>query len=381
MKKVKDFLASVLYKVVLLLARLRKGEQKNDHLLIVKLDEIGDYMLFRNCLQHIRESEPYKNHRITLLGNEAWKEIFELYDKLSVDDVIWINKRRFKRDLWYRYKQLLLVRQLGTSTVINFVFSRSLSLDDGFCFVATGHKIAMQEDPVNTNRGRNIRNADRFIYSTLINCGKEPQFDGLRNTHFCNILTNAKHTPQLSLSPKAVGPLPKETYYIIFLGAGNKIERQWPIQHFVQCAQFIHEKVGYTPVICGTQNEQHAGQEFASLFEHQSIDLVGKTTLNSFIYLASQAKFMLSVDTGTVHMAASAGCPVVALFSGVHYGRYGPYPASYSKAFYAVYPDLIEQYIENNDEKLFDSFSLKNAYIRTINPEKVIPHLQKIISN
>src|ERR1700734_1406368 len=61
-------------------------------LLILRLDDIGDYLLFRNQLRTYRASDRWKGHRITLLGNNSWRPIFEAFDSHAVDDVIWVDK-------------------------------------------------------------------------------------------------------------------------------------------------------------------------------------------------------------------------------------------------------------------------------------------------
>ncbi len=51
----------------------------SNSLLIVRLDAIGDYILFRNFLKVIRNSEKFNNYTITLCGNTLWKDIFYEY--------------------------------------------------------------------------------------------------------------------------------------------------------------------------------------------------------------------------------------------------------------------------------------------------------------
>jgi hypothetical protein len=150
MKRIKDFIAQILYYAVLLIVKMLPASRGNKHLLIVKLDEIGDYMLFRNMFAYFRQSEKYKGYHITLVGNAAWKPIFDVYDATTVDDVIWLNKKPFNKDLRYRFNILRQVRSLKTSDVVNCIFSRSLILDDGFAFVATGKvKTAMKGNNAN----------------------------------------------------------------------------------------------------------------------------------------------------------------------------------------------------------------------------------------
>src|SRR3569832_13355 len=96
--------------------------------------------------------------------------------------------------------------------------------------------------------------------------------------------------------------------------------------NFLQCAQYINRQYRLTPVVCGPPADMDDAAAFMKSYDGDAINLTGKTTLPEFIELMGKARFFLSVDTGPVHMAAAAGCPVVALYSGNYYGRYAPYP-------------------------------------------------------
>lgn len=75
-------------------------------LLLIRLDAIGDYVLFRNFIEVLKKSEKYKEYKITLLGNVVWKDLSEELDREFVDEFIWLDKNRFKKDPVYRYKNL-----------------------------------------------------------------------------------------------------------------------------------------------------------------------------------------------------------------------------------------------------------------------------------
>ncbi len=379
MKKIKDTLASLLYRLLLILAKLLPVKSGSNHLLIVKTDEIGDYMLFRNLLKYFKQSEQYKGYRITLIGNDAWKPIFEVYDNDTVDSVIWIAKKRFKRDLKYRFGLLKQTRLLQTSDVINCIFSRSISLDDGFAFVATGsNKVAMKGN--NANRGSFVINIDSLIYTSVVDAGNERLFESIRNSNYIKDVLQLPPTLSTRLTVKKQYQLPQSGYFMVFIGAGNKPERKWPVANFVQCAEYIAQKYKLTPVICGGPPDMPDGDIFEKKYNGRLINKVGKTTLPEFIELAGSAKLLLSVDTGPVHMAAAAGCPVVGLFSGVFYGRYAPYPKEAAHPFYSIYPDFIDQLIADDDPKLYGEFTLKNESIRAIQIEKVLPYLDSIVA-
>ncbi len=104
-------------------------------LLVIRLDDIGDYLLFRNQLGVYKKSPRWKDHSVTLLGNTSWKDIFEACDKDSVDDVIWVNKSRYLIDAAYRLETWQHLRARGFDTVVAPSRTRPLLLDD-LCMLA-----------------------------------------------------------------------------------------------------------------------------------------------------------------------------------------------------------------------------------------------------
>lgn len=81
---------------------------------------IGDYILFRNFIKVIKESERYKNYSFTLLGNKIWKDIAEEYDNEYIDKFIWIDTNNsFKKSEWIKTLSLLLkLRNSGFETIL-----------------------------------------------------------------------------------------------------------------------------------------------------------------------------------------------------------------------------------------------------------------------
>ncbi|MBR4612166.1 MAG: hypothetical protein IKO40_05560, partial [Kiritimatiellae bacterium] len=63
------------------------------HLLIIRLDAIGDYILFRNVLRFIRRSAAYRDTHLTVLGNPAWRGLAEAFDADLADKWIWVEHR------------------------------------------------------------------------------------------------------------------------------------------------------------------------------------------------------------------------------------------------------------------------------------------------
>ena len=378
MKKIKDGIALFLYKVILRLVKMTPGSAGDRHLLVIKPDEIGDYILIRNQFRFFARSERYQHHKKTLVGNKAWKSLYDVYDDGVFDEVLWLDKKLFKSDLKYRLRFLKQVRALQASDVVNCVYSRDMTVDEAIAFVSTGNnKVAMVSDKTNRKPGQ--KNMDRDIYTRIVDAGDEKMFDPERTRNFLSAVLGM---PDLSfdtkLAVKKAGETPAGGYFTLFLGAGNP-ERKWPVAHFAELAAYTAATYGLYPVLCGGPSEEGDAAEFVKLYSGKLIDHTAKTTLPFMLQLLAGSRFLCCVDTGILHMAAAAGCPVVGLYSGKFYKRFAPYPASVATQFYPVYPDFVDAMIAANDPVLYDTDIMRNDTMKLIPAKKALPFVDKIM--
>ncbi len=111
-----------------------------------------------------------------------------------------------------------------------------------------------------------------------------------------------------------------EAFFFIdpFAGWSTKT---WSHEHWSLFVRMFHEKTGMQPMILWGPNELHAAQELLQKIKldakEQNITpiLAPETTLLQLAYFCkTYAKIMVAGDTGPMHIAASQGVPVVALF-------------------------------------------------------------------
>lgn len=346
-----DALKVIVYKLVYLLAKLVRTTPGPNHLLLVKTDEIGDYMLARNLLPYFKKSGRYKGYKITLVGNSIFRQVFEAYDKDAADEVIWIKKKEFRRNPLYRFRILKQVRKQGATVAVNLVYSRRFRMDDGLVAVSGAPvRIGMVNDEP-------VPSAERWltpssIYTQLLDSGDEMLFDAYRNARFAGQLL------QVSIAPVSTAVTVRDAadhfglpaaYFVVFPGSGIK-SKKWPPEHFAAVAAYLVQTYGWTPVLCGSAADKEDALQFIQAFGDGVVDLTGKTSLPQFLSVLKEAHCLVSVDTGSVHLAAAVQCPVFALFSGLHYGRFAPYPKEIAPHFYAVYPDEVEACIREGKQ-------------------------------
>ena len=101
---------------------------KPKSLLLIRLDAIGDYILFRNFIEELKKDKKYKHYSITLLGNTAWKSLSEELDSCFVDEFIWIDRNKFTKNIFYRFKILQKLVKNGYEVLLSPIYSRELFL-------------------------------------------------------------------------------------------------------------------------------------------------------------------------------------------------------------------------------------------------------------
>lgn len=105
--------------------------------------------------------------------------------------------------------------------------------------------------------------------------------------------------------------------------------KQWEFERFRELAKRISGEFGLKVIIVG--KEEGIGKdkkEFESLGKN-IVNLVNKTSLVELAQILKQCKFLVSCDSGPMHLAAAVGTPVIALFRndlpGKTARRWGPW--------------------------------------------------------
>ncbi len=109
-------------------------------------------------------------------------------------------------------------------------------------------------------------------------------------------------------------PLSDSQRFVAFqLGASDE-RRRWPVAHFAALGDSLWRETGCVPVLLGSQGETGLAERYAALAGHPHVSLVGGTSLPELAAVLSRTEMLVSNDTGTMHLAAGLGVPVLAIF-------------------------------------------------------------------
>jgi 3-deoxy-D-manno-octulosonic-acid transferase/heptosyltransferase-1 len=99
----------------------------------------------------------------------------------------------------------------------------------------------------------------------------------------------------------------------------------WPPERFTELADKIIARYGIKIVFTGSSEDRFLIDRIISDMNYRAANFSGKTTLMELAALYEKAAFVISTDTGPMHLAAAVGTPVIALFGPTAPWRTGPY--------------------------------------------------------
>ncbi len=306
-------------------------------ILIIRTDDIGDYILFRNILEAIRKA--YPDYKITLLGHQLWKPIAESWDSDVVNEFIWLDKGKFLKDdnyahsflerLVYKNPELILAPSYSRSTFIDGVIAQLIPAQEKWCW--------QRSDKETRQWLRNY--CDTPFTNTLTIPEGLHEFD--LNKEFVEELTQQKIALEKPEIPKDKLPIIEglpQNFVVLFPGAAAKRKR-WSTAYFAQIADYIFTIYKLPLVICGSKGDTIFAKELMQKTSQQEavIDFTGKTNLVQLATVINHCQMIVSNDTSAAHYAAALDKKTIALLNGNSYGRFFPYPNSHINII-ALYP-------------------------------------------
>ncbi len=111
--------------------------------------------------------------------------------------------------------------------------------------------------------------------------------------------------------------------YCVVHAGGNWDLKRWPVAYFSAWIQKVLAESDLNVVLCGSGNETALTDEIGRTVKSERVvSVCGKTTLGSLAVILKHARFLLSNDSGPLHLAGSQRTPVI--------GLYGPTALAYT---------------------------------------------------
>ena len=298
----------------------------------VRLDAIGDYVLWSSTFHDLQELYPKNEYDWVLIGNGAWRT---LADSMGLfDQILTVSRNRLRKNPFYRNEMLNGFRSLPCDVVIHSTFSRDFAVADSIIrFLDAPLKVGFEGDLTNIPAWQ--RKISNGWYTEL--CAGTSDQTGELEWH-AKFISHLKQKPVIIKTPdlasyfsldKIPYDLPREPYFVLFPGA-SWAGKRWPLAHFFSVARKVQEKTGWLCVLCGS-NDDHKFMEQelkaieSSLGSFRLKNLMSRTTQSELGLVLKGAKLLISNDTSAVHLGAAVKTPTVCVLGGGHFGRFVPW--------------------------------------------------------
>ena len=292
--------------------------------LIIRLDAVGDFVLWLDAARALRTLYPPHSHELYLLGNLAWCGLAEHFPYF---DHVWpLDRNKFIENISYRFAVMKKIRMAGFLKVVQPTYSREFFFGDEVVRVSGARERTGYESNCSNTSRWGLMFSDRW-YTRLIPAAPGLSSELVRNAEFIRKLGFGEFraaVPELKYIATCDKKLLPSKYYVIVPGAGASL-RQWPVARFKEVAKRIYQLTGWAGVICGVSSEEHLGAAIVCDEQIPLVNLVGDTSLAELNEVISGARVVVGNESSAIHFAAALSTPAVCVMGGGHYGRFLPY--------------------------------------------------------
>ncbi len=284
-------------------------------ILLLRLDRIGDFILGIPAYRALREAHP--DDRISVVVPAKVAELAEAcpyFDEVFLFEAHWLEPGAPLLNRWKSALKLIrFLRSMPLDMVMDFRYQSRL---DPLVAGLSGAKMRI---------GYNQGWVSWFLSKKVSQPPKEfHQVD--RNLHLLDAIgiqakdrhleiwaderdkkTAENHMPAQEL-------LPGIPTIAIHVGAATP-SKKWMEESFSNLIFELHANTQADILVLGGEHDQPSAHEIVDGLKCPCVNLTGKLTLRQMAALIKDCQVFIGCDSGSTHLAAACGVPVVCLFS------------------------------------------------------------------
>ena len=305
------------------------------NLLLVNLMRMGDILQMTPLIQALRESRP--GARISMLLNEAFLDVAH---RIDVDAVIPFPVRSVVRaasekENFVRGYGLLkeLVRTVNGEETYDLVFNLTPSKSAASFCSLIAHDACRGMWLGDDGSFQAIDPWAAYLVAMMANRRKNPfhlvdiwlRTLGQRGPRKLKMLLTEEDIRGAETVLTECGVDLDRDLLVGFQVSASQKEKCWSEKEFVRLGQALHRGLNVRVVLFGVTAESALCGRIAALIPG-SVNLAGRTDVGELAGILKRCRALVTNDTGTQHVAAAVGTPVVVVSVGpVFFRETGPY--------------------------------------------------------
>jgi heptosyltransferase-2 len=289
----------------------------HNNILVVGPSWVGDMVMAQSLFKTLKEQTPAVN--IDVIA-PAWsvpvlQRMPEVRQAIVLDTAhgeLGIKKRyRLGKSLRRKYQRAIILPRSLKSALVPF-FAK-VPIRTGF---RGESRLGLINDIREFNKTHLNQTVKRFVALGLTPIAAKSSFTIINPKLSIDTDAQKECLKKLALDPN-------KPAIALFPGAEYGPAKQWPLTYFKELAQKLVRE-GFQVWVMGSQKDHAAGEtiaeentagETASAGQSSSImNCCGKTSIAEAIDLIAYCKAAISNDSGLMHVASAANCPVVGIY-------------------------------------------------------------------
>ncbi len=282
-------------------------------ILIIKPSSLGDVVHSLPFLNAVRTGFPEAEiHWVIAKGFEGLLEGHPMINKLWI-----INKDAWKniKNVGSTVKEMEFLFKELKKEHFDLVVDLQGLLRSGVITAATGAPVRVGFSEA--------REGSRVFYTHKVKGGKDIHAVDryLRIAAFLECDTSDVCFPFPLYKQSSPITLPSSEDYAVLVPGARWKTKIWPPEKFGK----LSSKLPLSTVIVGSKKDTDIADKIVAQSNGNSISLAGKTDLKELIEVMRGARFVVSNDSGPMHIAAALSIPVFAIFGPTDPSKTGPY--------------------------------------------------------
>lgn len=343
---------------------------------------IGDYMFCRPYFKYIKQSPKYKNCKLVYLTRNIHEYMTRCYDMDSVDSTISYDGNLYKNNKNYRKYILKKINSLNIKSLINLrcialgIVQDSFSRHDIVKHINAKRKITEVIDFTDGYDEPQLK-----CYNQVISTTSRDDFELERRRKFFEKLL------EISIPDETIQVEPlinfNKSYIAISIMATAK-SRCFSDLKWKKVLDYLLNSLSEDAelLFLGSYSEKGIINKLIKTLNKpdKCKNLAGKFPVSVIPLVLSRCNFLLSVESGNVHIAQAVNCKTICLSNGAYYKHYHPWKNGLVEY---IYPKSFENFLENASEKDLEILYNFNKKFQTndIEVDDVIRAIDKYLSD
>jgi ADP-heptose:LPS heptosyltransferase len=294
-----------------------QSSKKNKRVAMIKLDGIGDFIIFNYKSNELVQHYKKQGYRVDLYCSDKVSDIAHLLNLW--DRVIPVNIKSFKNSLIYRLKALFNCVNQKYFIAINFSYSRDPLLGSALISVAKAKRsITYSGDNLN-NSSQKLQLLDRRIYTDFLSCSDANEIERLKN--LSAYITGRDEDSAIN-SIKTIVDTSKNKKYILFLPCSSDPKRTLSCDRWA--LEINRNKSEGELVVCGALEDKSFMEKITRKVSNKKVKIIITDTVLDLIKMINQSITVIGPESAGIHIARALGISNICFLGGGHFGKFIP---------------------------------------------------------